>query len=329
MSAHVSLHRRKFMLSAAMLAASAAVPSRAETYPVKPVRFVVPSAVGSGTDILARILGNRLGEVWQQQVVVDNRVGVGGVLGSDYVAKAPPDGYTLCMGFSGPISISPALLKSIPYNPLKDFAAVTLVDSSPNVLVVNPSLPAKSVKQLIELARARPGFLTFGSAGYGTMGHMCGETFEALSQTKMLHVPYKAVSQALTDVVGGEIKVLFHVAAAVMSLVKAGKLRALGVTSLKRWSILPDLPSIAEAGLPGYDVTVWHGVLVPAGTPHLLIDKLYRDMSDAMKTDEVRKQFATQWTEPLGTTPDSFASFLKADVERSASVVKGAGLHVE
>ncbi|MEA2919858.1 MAG: hypothetical protein QOJ15_11939 [Bradyrhizobium sp.] len=324
-----SLHRRKFILSAALFTAGAIVPSRAQAYPSKSVRFIVPSAAGSGTDILARILGDKLSQRWGQSVIVENRDGVGGVTGTDFVVRSPPDGYTLCMGFTGPLAASPALLKSVPYNPVKDLATVTLVDSSPAVLVVHASVPATSVKELIALAKAEPGTLNFGSAGYGTIGHMSGELFRVMSGAHIVHVPYKSVAQAVTDVVGGQIKVLFHVAPAVMPLVQAGKLRALGVTSPKRWSIVPDLPAIAEAGLPGYESTVWHGVVVPAGTPSSIINKLYQDIADVMKSEEVRQKFAAQWIEPLGTTPDSFAAFLKSEVENNAKLVKEAGLPVQ
>jgi tripartite-type tricarboxylate transporter receptor subunit TctC len=323
----MSVHRRKFLLSATMLAASTTLPGRAQAaYPSKSVRFIVPSAAGSGTDILARILGGKLSERWGQPVIVENRDGVAGVLGTDYVARSAPDGYTLCMGFTGPLAASPALLKNVPYNPVKDFAAVTLVDSSPAVLVVHPSVPANSVKELIALAKAEPGVLNFGSAGYGTIGHMSGELFRVMSGTNIVHVPYKSVAQAVTDVIGGQIKVLFHVAPAVMPFVKNGQLRGLGVTSLTPWSMVPELPAIAEAGLPGYQSTVWHGVVVPTGTPSSIVNKLYQDIASIMQTEDVRQKFAAQWIEPLGTSPEKFAQFLKEEVENNAKLVKEAGL---
>lgn len=319
-------NRRTFMVGAALLATGAVARGATAPYPDRMIRFIVPSAPGSGTDILTRILSKKLTDRWHQTIVVDNREGAGGVIGTEIAAKSAPDGYTLCMGFTGPLAASPALLKDIPYNPLKDLETVTLIDSSPAVLVVSPSVPATSVEELIALAKAKPGFITFGSAGYGTIGHVSGELFKQKSETNMLHVPYKSVSQAVTDVVGGQIKMLFHVAPAVMPLVKAGKLRALGVTSLKRWAILPELPAIAEAGLPGYQTSVWHGVVVSAGTPPALIETIYQNISNVMKSDDVRKQFAAQWTEPLGTTPAEFAKFLKSEVETYANIAKSAGL---
>jgi tripartite-type tricarboxylate transporter receptor subunit TctC len=305
----------------------AAAASAAEPYPTRPVRFIVPSAAGSGTDIIARIIGQKLSERWRQPVVIDDRDGASGMIGTELAARAPADGYTLYMGFTGPLAVSPALISKLPYDPLKDFAPVSLIDNSPVVLVVNPSVPAATVKELIALAKAKPGTLNFGSAGSGTMGHMSGELFKSMSGTNMVHVPYKNVSQAMSDVVAGQLQLIFHVAPAVMPQVKAGKLRALAVTSLKRWPILPDLPTIAEAGVPGYDSTVWHGVLLPANVSPALVMRLHREIADEiLRAPEVREAFAAQWLEPLGTTPQEFAAFLKADIARNMKIVKAAGI---
>jgi tripartite-type tricarboxylate transporter receptor subunit TctC len=307
--------------------AFAATASAAEPYPTRPVRFIVPSAAGSGTDIIARIIGQKLSERWRQPVVIDDRDGASGMIGTELAARAPADGYTLYMGFTGPLAVSPALISKLPYDPLKDFAPVSLIDNSPVVLVVNPSVPAATVKELIALAKAKPGTLNFGSAGSGTMGHMSGELFKSMSGTNMVHVPYKNVSQAMSDVVAGQLQLIFHVAPAVMPQVKAGKLRALAVTSLKRWPILPDLPTIAEAGVPGYDSTVWHGVLLPANVSPALVMRLHREIADEiLRAPEVREAFAAQWLEPLGTTPQEFAAFLKADIARNTKIVKAAGI---
>ncbi len=266
--------------------------------------------------------------MWGQPVVVDNREGAGGVIGTELAAKSDPDGYTLYMGFTGPISVSPLLVKNLAYDPVRDLAPVTLIDSSPNVMAVSPSLPAKTVKEVIELAKSNPGSLTYGSAGYGTQGHMCAALFEFMSGAKMLHVPYKSEGQALTDLMTGHISILFHVAAAIMPLAKAGKVRAIGVTSLQRWDLLPDLPSIAENGIPGYQITVWHGVLAPAKTPQPILAKVQQDMASVIKNDNVRKQFIKLWTEPLGTTSEEFAKFLKDDAQRSARIIEHAGIHI-
>jgi tripartite-type tricarboxylate transporter receptor subunit TctC len=234
------------------------------------------------------------------------------------------------MGFTGPLAVSPALTKKLPYDPIRDFAPVSLIDASPVVLVVNPSVPANSVEELIALAKTRPGTLNFGSAGNGTIGHMSGELLKTMSGIHMVHIGYKSVSQALTDVIGGQLQLLFHVATAVVPHVKVGQLRALGVTSLKRWSILPDLPTIAESGVPGYESTVWHGILVPARTPPQIVAKVHDEVAGAIiKTREVRAAFAAQWIEPLGTRPEEFARFLKADIERSTKIVKDAGIRTE
>ena len=318
------------MLVTALFAANASGADAYQAYPTKSIRFIVPSAAGSGTDILARTLGQKLGERWGQSVIVDNRDGAGGVIGTELAARSAPDGYTLYMGFTGPLAVSPALYKKLPYDPLKDFAPVSLIDSSPVILVIHPSVAATSVKELIALAKARPGSLNFGSAGSGTIGHMSGEMFKTMSRTSMTHVPYKSVSQAVSDLLGGQLQFMFHVAPAVMPHVKAGKLRALGVTSHDRWAILPDLPSIDEAGLPGYESTVWHGVLVPARTPVQLVNRLHQEIvNNIMKRGDVRETFAAQWIEPLGSTPDDFAKFLKADIERSRKIVKDAGIGTE
>lgn len=319
------LNRRTFVLSAA--AVPTLLTSRGlanEAYPTKAVHFIVPSGAGSGTDIITRILSEKLTQKWGQTVVVENRDGASGLIGTQAVAKSAPDGYTLCMGFTGPLAASPAFLKNTPYDPLKDLMPVTLVDSSPAVLVVSNNVPAKSVQDLIAYAKAHPGALSYGSAGQGTIGHISGELFNQKAGTKMLHVPYKNVSQAVTDVVGGHLQLLFHVAPALMPLVKDGKVRALGVTSLKKWAITPDLPSIAEVALPGYEASVWHGVVVPAGTPKWLVDKLYQDINAVMKTDEVKQQFAAQWIEPLGTTPDEFGKFIQSELKSYAKVAEAA-----
>jgi len=318
-----AINRRKFVLGTGALVVGAASPAFAQTaYPTRPVHFIVPSGAGSGTDIITRILSDKLSRKWGQPVVVENRAGASGLIGTQFTAQSPPDGYTLCMGFTGPLAASPAFLKTVSYDPLKDLAAITLVDSSPAVLVVTNSLPVNSVPELIAYAKANPGVLTFGSAGQGTIGHVSGELFNQKAGTKMLHVPYKDVSQAVTDVVGGHLKVLFHVAPALLPLAKAGQVRALGVTSLKKWALTPDLPSIAEAGLPGYEASVWHGVVAAGGTPQWLVDKLHQDIVGVMRTDDVREQFTKQWIEPLGTTPDEFKTFMKSELENYVKVAE-------
>jgi tripartite-type tricarboxylate transporter receptor subunit TctC len=318
-----AVDRRAFVLGAGTMLAGVAWPASAQTeYPTRPVHFIVPSGAGSGTDIITRILGDKLSRKWGQPVVVENRAGASGLIGTQFTAQSPPDGYTLCMGFTGPLAASPAFLKAVSYDPLKDLAPITLVDSSPAVLVVTNDLPVKSVQELIAYAKANPGTLTFGSAGQGTIGHVSGELFNQKAGTKMLHVPYKDVSQAVTDVVGGHLKVLFHVAPALMPLAKSGQIRALGVTSLKKWALTPDLPSIAEVALPGYEASVWHGVVAAGGTPQWLVDKLHQDIVGVMRADDVREQFTKQWIEPLGTTPAEFRAFMKSELENYVKVAE-------
>ncbi len=321
-----SISRRTFVIGASTVAVGASTSTFGQTaYPTRPVHFIVPSGAGSGTDIITRILSEKLTQRWNQPVIVENRDGASGFIGTQATAKAAPDGYTLCMGFTGPLAASPAFLKNAPYDPLKDLAPVTLIDSSPAVLVVNNALPVHSVQELIAFAKSNPGALSYGSAGQGTIGHVSGALFNQKAATNMLHVPYKNVSQAVTDVVAGHLKVLFHVAPAVLPLVKSSQLRALGVTSLKKWSIAPDLPSIAEVALPGYEASVWHGVVVAAGTPQSLVDKIYQDISTVAKADDVRGQFSQQWIEPLATTPVEFADFLKSEVENYAKLASSNG----
>lgn len=325
--AHRLVDRRELVIGSACLVAGSSLPAVAATYPARPVHIIVPSTPGSGTDILARLLAGNLSPMWGQPVIVDNREGAGGVIGTELAAKSDPDGYTLYMGFNGPISISPILVKDLAYNPAKDFAPVTMVDSSPNVMAISPSLPAKTLKDVIELAKSEPGSLIYGSAGYGTQGHMCAALFEFMSGTKMLHVPYKSEGQALTDLMTGHISILFHVAAAIIPLAKANKVRAVGVTSLKRWDLLPDLPAVAEE-IPDYQFTVWHGVLAPANTPTPILEKLQTDMAGIMKNGAMREKFVKLWTEPLGTSAQIFANFLKDDAERSANIIERAGIHL-
>jgi tripartite-type tricarboxylate transporter receptor subunit TctC len=320
------INRRTLVLGAVAASVASKRPAVAdEAYPTRPVRFIVPSGPGSGTDIITRILGDKLSQRWGQAVIVENRDGASGFIGTELTVKAPPDGYMLCMGFTGPLAASPAFLKNAPYDPLKDLVPVTLIDSSPAVLVVNNALPVNSVQELIAYAKSKPGALSYGSAGQGTIGHVSGALFDQYADINMLHVPYKNVSQAVSDVISGNLQVLFHVAPALMPLVESSQMRALGVTSLKKWSILPDLPSIAEAALPGYQSSVWHGVVMPSGAPHWLVQRVYQDITAVMSAENVRERFAREWIEPLGTTPEEFGAFLKSEVEAYTKLASSSG----
>ena len=304
-------------------------PAKAQDYPTKPIRLVVPFAAGGATDVLARLVGERLTASLGQQVVVDNRPGAGGNIGSDLVARAEPDGYTILMGAVGTHAINPSLYPKMPYDPVKDFAPVTLVASVPNVLVVNPEVPANSVQELIDLAKAKPGELNFASSGNGTSIHLSGELFKAMTGTDIVHVPYKGSGPAVTDLLGGQVQMMFDNMPSSLPHVKAGKLRALGVTSAKRSPALPEVPTIAEAGVPGYDATSWFGILAPAGTPEPVVTRLQGAIVQALGEPEMRQRMADLGAEPVGDTPAEFGQFIAAEIAKWAKVVNDAGVKLE
>lgn len=297
----------------------------AQSYPVKPIRLIVPSSPGGGTDITGRIIAQKLTERLGQQVVVENRAGAGTRIGNEIVAKSPPDGYTLLMGVSTLATI-PALYKSVPYDALRDFAPISQVVSVPNVLVVHPSLPARSVKELIALGKSRPGDLVAGSAGTGTSPHLSLELFKSMAGIDMVHVPYKGSGPGLVALVSGEVAVLFPSASSATPHIKAKRVRPLGVTTATRTEALPDVPSIAEAGLPGYEATQWFGVLAPAGTPRAIVDRLHAEIVAALKSPDVVKQFSTQGAQIVGSSPEQFAAYIRAETQKWAKVVKAAGI---
>ena len=304
-------------------------PAKAQDYPSKPIRLVVPFAAGGATDVLARLVGERLTATLGQQVVVDNRPGAGGNIGSDLVARAEPDGYTILMGAVGTHAINPSLYPKMPYDPVKDFAPVTLVASVPNVLVINPGVPANSVQELIDLAKAKPGELNFASSGNGTSIHLSGELFKAMTGTDIVHVPYKGSGPAVTDLLGGQVQMMFDNMPSSLPHVKAGKLRALGVTSAKRSPALPEVPTIAEAGVPGYDATSWFGILAPAGTPEPVVTRLQGAIVQALGEPEMRQRMADLGAEPVGDTPAEFGQFIAAEIAKWAKVVNDAGVKLE
>jgi tripartite-type tricarboxylate transporter receptor subunit TctC len=297
----------------------------AQNYPTKPVRLVVPSSPGGGTDITARILAPKLSELLGQQVVVENRPGAGTTIGNEHVARATPDGYTLLMGIST-LAINAAVYKKLGYDALRDFAPISQAVSVPNVLVVHPSLPTKTVREFIAFAKARPGKLPAGSAGVGTNPHLSLELFNTMAGIDLLHVPYKGSGQGLVGLLGGEVAVMFPSLPTVISQVRAGRLRALGVTTERRSQVLPEVPSIAEAGLPGYEATQWFGVLAPAGTPHPIIARLHEDVVAALRSPQVTKTLLNEGAEVVASSPEEFARYLKSETEKWAKVVKAAGV---
>jgi len=314
-------------LIAAALACAATL-AGAQTYPSKPIRWIVPFPPGGSTDLLARVVGQKLTESWGQQVVVENRGGAGGTVGAAEAARAPADGYTLFMGAIHH-TIATSAYPKLPYDFQRDFAPITVVAIVPNVLVVNPSIPAKNVKELIAYAKANPGKLTYGSAGMGTAHHLIGEVFNSRAGVDILHVPYKGSAPAIADLIGGQVSVMYDTVASCLPHVKAGKLRALAVATAKPSSALPDVPTISDAALPGFEVTTWFGALAPAKTPKELIAKLNAEMVRILGMPDVRKRLLDSGAEPVGNTPEQMAAQIKKETEEFAKIVKQAKIVAE
>lgn len=318
--------RRAALSLAATLAILAPHAARAaDAYPAKPVRFVVAFPPGGGTDIIARAIAQKLAERIAQQVVVDNRPGAGGNIGTDIVAKSAPDGYTMLMGSAGPLAINASLFGKMPFDPIKDLAPVTLAASTPNVLVVHPSLRAATVKELIALAKARPGEINFASSGHGTPAHLAGELFNSMAGVKMVHVPYKGAAPALADLLGGQLTFMFDTVITSVPQIRAGKLRAIAVSSGRRASSLPEVPTLQEAGIANFDISQWQGVLAPAGTPKAIVDRLNAEIVRAMRSPDVRERIVTQGGNEIVTgTPEDFAALIKSDLRMYAKLIKDA-----
>ncbi len=308
---------------ASLLAASIA--SAQQDYPNRPIRFVVPFAPGGGTDFVARLVAQKLGERLGQQLVVENRAGAGGSIGSSVVAKAVPDGYTLLLGMVSPLAINPNLEK-VPYDPVQDFTAPSLLASSYHVLVVHPSLPVRSVKDLVALAKARPGQINYASAGAGTNLFLIGELFKSATRTDIIHVPYKGTAPAVTAILSGESQMMFGGITGVMPHLTANRLRAIAVTSPKRSPLLPQVPTLTESGLRGVDVGSWYALMGPAKLPRPILDRLSQEVAQLSAQPEYRKEMERQAFETLSTTPDQFAPFMKAELEKWAKVIRIAGV---
>jgi tripartite-type tricarboxylate transporter receptor subunit TctC len=313
----------------AALAAFLAAGALAEPYPAKPVRLIVPYAAGGTADLLARSIAQKMGAALGQQVVIENRTGAGGGIGADAVAKSKPDGYTILMGTIASHAINPNLYRGLPYDAEKDFAPVALVATLPNLLVVNPAVPAKTVRDLIALAKAKPGALAFASAGSGTTQHLSGEIFKKMAGVDLLHIPYKGNAPAVTDLVGGQVQLMFDNIPISLQQVRAGKLRALAVTGPKRSPVLPEVPTVAEAALPGYAVTSWFAVFAPAGTPPAIVSLLNREINKALSDPGLRRQLADQGIEPAGGTPAQLAGHVRAEIARWRKVVAESGARVD
>jgi len=323
--------RRLLSLVVAAAGVALAPPGFAQVpYPSKPIRFVVPFPPGGPLDITGRAIAQKLAESWGQPVVVDNRPGAGGGIGAELVARSPGDGYTLLMGAVSTHAINPSLYAKIPYDPQKDFVPVALVAQVPNILVVNPTLPVHSVKELIDYARAKPGALSFGSGSTGSTGHLAGELFKTMAGVDMVHIPYKGGAPAMQDLLAGQTQLMFDNLANALPQVKAGKLRALAVTTSKRAPAVPDLPTVAESGLPGFDLTTWFGVFVPAGTPPETVAKLNAEIVKALGSKDLADRLAGMGAvPPENNTPESFAAFVRAEAGKYARVVKSSGARVD
>jgi tripartite-type tricarboxylate transporter receptor subunit TctC len=315
----------KLLAAAAVSLLAAAV--HAQSYPVRPVRIIVPFPAGGATDIVTRVLGQKLTEVWGQTVVVDNRAGAGGNIGGDLAAKAPPDGYVLLMTSGSIVTANPYIYKQMGFNPDKDLVPVTNVASGPQVIAVHPSLPAKNVKELIALAKARPRSIVYGSAGIGTQVHLAAENFLYTAGIDGVHAPYKGEAPALTDLVSGQIQLLTPNLAAALGFVQQGRIRALGVTSKQRFPLLPNVPAVAES-LPGFENLGWFGLMVPAGTSKAVIDKVYQDTAKVLGSPDVRKRFEDLGMAPVGNRPDELAAAIKQESVKWAKIVRERKLQV-
>ena len=310
------------LLSCLLLVAATA---QAQIYPSRVVRLVVPFAAGGSTDIVGRTVGQKLNEIWGQPVVVDNRPGGSTVIGTDVVAKSPPDGYTLLVT-PAPFTIVPSLTAKLPYDPAKDFEPITLINTTPLVVVVHPGVPAASVKELIALAKRRPGALNYGSSGSGGSNHLAGELFNAMAGVKMVHIPYKGNAPALTDLIGGHVDVVFNGLTSAMPFIKSGKLRALAVTSLARAGALPDMPTLDELGLKGFQAVAWNGLTAPARTPKDVIGKINSDLLKVIRSPELVERLKAEGSDPVGNSPAEYSAFLRDEISKWAKVIKFAGV---
>ncbi len=306
-----------------------ALPAAAQSYPNKPIRLIVTFAAGGGTDLAARAVAPKLSEALGQPVVIENRAGANGAVGAEATAKAAPDGYTLMVGAAGTLAVAPHLNSKMPFDSFKDFAPVSLLATSPFVVTVNPGVKAESLRDLLALARAQPGKLSFGSSGTGGAPQLAGELFKSQAGVDMLHVPYKGLGPALTDLLGGQIQVVFADVGLVTANLKAGKLRGLAITSATRSAVLPDMPTVAEAGVPGYAAGTWYGVFAPAGTPAPIVARLSEEIRKVLALPEIRNALQAQGVEAAGNTPEQYAAFLRDEYNKWGKVIRDANIKAE
>ena len=324
----MTFRRLASVLCTAMIALPAAGAWAQSGYPSKPVRMVVPSSPGGGTDITARILAPKLTERLGQQVVVENRAGAGTMIGTEVVAKAPPDGYTLLMGLST-LAINPAMYKKVPYDALRDFAPISQIIAAPNMLVVHPSVPVKTVKELIAFARARPGQLNYASAGQGTNPHLSMELFLSMTGLKVVHIPYKGLAPGIIDLLAGHVSLAAATMLTGLPHVRSGRLRCLGTTGAKRAAVLSDFPTVSEAGVTGYEASQWYGVLAPAQTPKEIVTRLHTELTRILQAPDMRERLIADGTDPVGSSPDEFARYIQSELTKWAKVARDAGIQPE
>lgn len=322
---------RPLLLAAALMAMHPAAHAAEDPskYPSKAIRWIVPFPPGGGNDTIARLIGQHMATALGQQVLIDNRPGAAGALGAQVAASAPPDGYTMFLAGVGSHGLNPNLRRKLPYDAVKDFEPISLIASAPLLVVVHPSLPVKSVKDLIALAKAKPGVINYASNGTGGSSHMAVELFDMLAGTRMTHVPYKGLAPALTDLMSGEVQVMFSSAVAMLPQVKAGRLRAVAMTGSKRSAAIPDIPTVAEAGLKGYETGSWYGAVAPAGTPKHAIDRLSNEIVRITKSPAITNKLVEEAVIPVGSTPAEFGAYIKSEIARWAKVIKSGGIKVE
>jgi tripartite-type tricarboxylate transporter receptor subunit TctC len=318
-----------YFLAAALSSACLQAHAQTRGYPDKSVRVIVPAPPGSAPDFLVRLVGQKLSESWGQALVIDNVVGASGNIGTERVAKAAPDGYTLLFNTIGPIAVNVSLFDKLPYDPVKDLAPISLVAKMPNILTVNPGLPVKNLAELIAMARRQPEKLRYGTAGPGTTQHLSGELLNTLAGIKLVGVPYKSSAQMTIDALGGQIEVLFHNAPVLLPHVKSGALRGIAITSAQRSAAVPELPTMGEAGVPDFEVTAWFGFMAPGATPRPLIEKISADVARIVATPEIQERILSQASEPVGNRPEEYAAFIGAEIVKWRAVIKQANIKAE
>jgi tripartite-type tricarboxylate transporter receptor subunit TctC len=316
-------------LLAALLSVATVCAWSQGTYPHKTVRLIVPFPPGGGNDVIARVVAQKLTDKWGQTVVVDNRAGANGIVGLQALMQAPADGYTLAVGAAGPLAVNPSLYAKLPYDPIKDFAPVTNLVNFPLLLVTHPSVPAKTTRELVALAKSKPGQLTYASPGSGNSGHLAGELFNSMAGVQIVHIPYKGQGPAQTDLMAGQVNMLYSSIPSVINQVKSGQLTAVAVGSAKRLSSIPDVPTISESGVPGYEAYSWVGLVAPAHTPPDIVRKVYRDVSDILKQRDVADKLNQQGALPVGDTPEEFAQYIRDEIAKWGKVVRDANIKLD